>query len=350
MSGGEDAPTLRDHVDLLDEQLKGQFDWYVVAKKEFNDAIRSMGLWLLAFVFTALFVVPPLANIFFDVGLGTGVRQQDLGMQLLISVVYTNTATFFVPIIAMFVGFGAITKERESGSLKILLSLPHSRENVVVGKVFGRMAVVGVPLLIAFLVTAIFLSFTEITFKPELYATFALYTMGLALVFVAIAVSISGAVSRGLYSLIGNFLVYFYFTFGWNSFSNAVANGLEEQLGISGALRWQLTLFLKLMNPSQSYKTLTNSMLAEGDNTALSARFGMFSQDPAGMRTICADVLNGNATNVTTVFNTTRVTCQPISGSSVPVFYSDAAVFLYIILWIGVAAVLSYRTFNLADL
>jgi ABC-2 type transport system permease protein len=346
----EGQPSLESHVRSADQFMRDTFGWYVVAKKEFQDAIRSKGLWVLGAVFTALFVAPPLAYIFFDMSLGAGARQQDVGMQLLISVVYTNTATFFVPIIAMFVGYGAITKERETGSLKILLSLPHSRENVIVGKVFGRMAVVGVPLLIALVATAFFLLLTEFTFKPQLYATFGLYTMGLALVFVAIAVSISGAVSRGLYSLVGNFVVYLYFTFGWNAVANGIATVLRDYLGVSGALRWHITLFVKLLNPTQSYKTLTNSMLAEAEDTALSARYQMFSQDPAQMRTVCADTLNGNATNVTGLFNSTQVVCNPVSGSSVPIFYTDVAVFVFLVAWIGVAAVLSYRTFNLADL
>lgn len=360
----EGQPSLETHVRSADRFMRDTFEWYVVAKKEFQDAIRSKGLWVLGAVFTALFVAPPAGALYFDLGLGQGVSDE-FGMKLLISFVYTELATVFIPIIAMFVGFGAITKERETGSLKILLSLPHSRRDVVVGKVIGRCAVVGGPLAVGFLLTALFLVVSELAFKAQLFAQFGLYTMGLALVFVAIAVSISGAVSRGLYSIIGNFVVYLYFTFGWNTVANGIATGLRDYLGVSGALRWHITLLVKLLNPTQAYKTLANSDLGISTYslftgrtaesiTPLKARYEMFSQKPEQMRVVCSDVLGGNATNITReAGNTTQVTgvnCAEAASGGLPIFYTDAAVFVFLLAWIGVAALLSYKTFNLADL
>jgi ABC-2 type transport system permease protein len=42
------------------------------------------------------------------------------------------------PIVGVVVGYNAVSGGRESGSLKLLLSLPHSRADVVFGKVVGR--------------------------------------------------------------------------------------------------------------------------------------------------------------------------------------------------------------------
>jgi ABC-2 type transport system permease protein len=58
--------------------------WDVVARKEFRDALRSKGLWVLSLVFTAFFVIPAAAALWFDVGIRGG---QDVGMQLLIRVI-----------------------------------------------------------------------------------------------------------------------------------------------------------------------------------------------------------------------------------------------------------------------
>jgi len=65
-------------------------------------------------------------------------------MQLLIRVIYLNIVTLFLPLVAIFAGYAAISKERTGGSLKLLLSLPHSRKDVIIGKVVGRCGVVGV--------------------------------------------------------------------------------------------------------------------------------------------------------------------------------------------------------------
>jgi ABC-2 type transport system permease protein len=330
----------------LDRALRDAFGWYTVAKKEFVDAIRSKGLWVLVLLFTTAFVSPVALALYFDIGVNAE-QLQEVGMQLLLSQVYLNMVTFLLPIVAIFVGFAAISKERTSGSLKLLLSLPHSRRDVIVGKVLGRCAVLGVPLVASLALTAVFLAASSLTFKPELFSLFSLFTVVFAVVFVAIAVSISGAVEKSLWSGVANFVVYFYFTFLWNAAANGVGQVLHNELGVSGAGRWHAVLLVKLANPNQAYKTLTNSMLSEADAPALDARYRMFRQGAEASRTICSGVLNGSPEAIETQFGAV-VRCT--ATGSLPVYYSDAAVVVFMLLWIGVAATLSYYTFSLADL
>ncbi|MBX0324222.1 ABC transporter permease [Halomicroarcula sp. F13] len=330
----------------LDRLLRNTFEWYTVSKKEFKDAIRSKGLWLLGLIFTTAFIAPVALALYFDIGVSQ--QGQGLGMQLLLSQVYLNMVTLLLPIVAIFLGFAAISKERTSGSLKLLLSLPHSRKDVIIGKVLGRCAVLGVPLVASLAITAVFLTASRLTFKPELFGLFSFFTVVFALVFVAIVVSISGAFEKSLWSGAANFIVYFYFTFLWNAGANGVGNILSNELGVTGAIRWHVVLLLKLVNPNQAYKTLVNSMLGSGEAPALSARYGMFSQGQEASRTICADVLNGAPQAQEGVFGTI-VTCAPGSGS-LPFYYSDPAVVVFMLTWIGIAASISYYTFNLADL
>ncbi|GGN91081.1 MULTISPECIES: ABC transporter permease [Haloarcula] len=330
----------------LDRLLRNTFEWYTVSKKEFKDAIRSKGLWLLGLIFTTAFIAPVALALYFDIGVGQ--QGQGLGMQLLLSQVYLNMVTLLLPIVAIFLGFAAISKERTSGSLKLLLSLPHSRKDVIIGKVLGRCAVLGVPLVASLAITAVFLTASRLTFKPELFGLFSFFTVVFALVFVAIVVSISGAFKKSLWSGAANFIVYFYFTFLWNAGANGVGNILSNELGVTGAIRWHVVLLLKLVNPNQAYKTLVNSMLGSGEAPALSARYGMFRQGEEASRTICADVLNGAPQAQEGVFGTI-ITCAPGSGS-LPFYYSDPAVVVFMLAWIGIAASVSYYTFNLADL
>lgn len=321
--------------------------WDVVAKKEFRDALRSKGLWVLSVVFTAFFVIPAAGALYFGFEIGGG--GQDIGMQFLISRVYLNIVTLLLPLVAIFAGYAAISKERTSGSLKLLLSLPHSRRDVIIGKVVGRCGVVGVPLAGAFLVTALFFIGSKITFKPGLYVTFAMFSMVFALVMVAVAVSISGAVEKSLYSIIGNMTFFVSITFFWNLWANSIGDAFWDYLGLQGAANWTLVLFLKLLNPSQTYKTLMNSMVGEGANAARSARYSMFSgANNSEKMTICNDVLAGNATKVRGFIGNQTV-CQE-SAQSVPIYFSDGATLFYLLLWIALAAAVSYYTFNQDDL
>ncbi|PSP33518.1 hypothetical protein BRC64_03440 [Halobacteriales archaeon QH_10_67_22] len=335
---------------VLDEALRQQFTWYAVAKKEFQDAVRSKGLWVLSLVFGLLFVFPA-ARIWWEQRDSAGeldARAADVGMQFFISQFYLDTVTLVMSIVVLFVGYAALTKEKESGSLKFLLSLPFSRRDVIVGKVLGRAAVVAVPGAIGFGLTALFFALSPFTFKFGVFLWFVLFSLVLVVVISAIAVSISGAVSRNLYSLAGCAVAYIYLNFSWNLVVNWLGSRFSDTVGLSGPGRWQIVLFLKLLNPMQAYKTLTNSMLGESENTAQSARFAMFSQGEQDMQTICADVLNGQP-EVQPGFFGNQTVCQGGAGG-VPFYFSDAAVFVYLLAWVGVAAAVSYYTFDQVDL
>lgn len=351
----DDAPAgggggFREALSPVDDRLQA-LSWWPIVKKDFQDAVRSLGLLFVSVTFVALFLLPVAITWYTDFRL---VPQQvaevsDIGMQLIISVLYLNIVTVLVPLVAIFAGYAAISGERESGSLKLLLSLPYSRLDVVVGKVIGRSLVVAVPLAVVFAATAGFFVLSDLTFKPELYALFSLYSLLLTVVWVAIAVSISGAVPTNKWSALGNTFVYLYLTFAWNSLANGIGNILGNELGVTGALRWHVVLFVKLLNPNQAYKTLTNSMLGEGGEAARSARFGMInSANATELETVCAGVLRGNATMQPTLRGNTTMCNQ--AATSMPVYYSDAAVFLYMLLALVVAAALSYYTFNKYDL
>jgi len=188
---------------------------------------------------------------------------------------------------------------------------------------------------------------SELTFKPGLFALFGFFTLVFGLVFVAITVSISGVFEKSSWSGIANFLVYFFFTFVWNSLSNTIGDTLANDLGITGAIRWHIVLLLKLANPNQAYRTLVNSILADSDSSALAARFQMFPRG-ADRESICSGVLNGSPQVQQGLFGDI-VTCQP-GANPIPFFYSDPAVVVFMLAWIGVAATISYYTFNIADL
>ena len=337
--------------DGLDGALRDTFDWYPVAKKEFRDAIRSKGLWVLSFMFTALFVMPAGLN-WWDLRNAEQVPRglQDFGLQAAISGSYLSIVTLLVPIVVIFATYAAVSDERTSGSLKVLLSLPFSRRDVIVGKVVGRSVVVGVPLAAALAVTGAFFALSPFTFKLDAFLWFVLFTLAFTLVMVAFFVSISGAMSTNLRSLAGAGLVYFYLSFGWNSLANSVGDLLANYAGVTGSLRWQVVLFVKLLSPTQAYRTLTQSRIlgGEGIDTAMTARFNMFTQDPETMQTICGGVLNGSPSVRQGMFRNQTV-CQS-AGSSVPVYFSDPAVFVSLLLWIGLAAAISYYTFDRVDL
>ncbi len=173
-----------------------------IAKKDFRDAVRSRGLIATTVLFVLFAVGGAYASVYIGGLLGTGGDQQTT-LDLIFAL--QTPAGFLVPIIALLIGYGAVSGERESGSLKFLLGLPHTRRDVVLGKVLGRTAVVTVSILIGFAVgiAAIF-AFTG-SFSPVEYVAFTLLTILLGFVFVCIGVGISAMTGSTTRSAIGAF-------------------------------------------------------------------------------------------------------------------------------------------------
>lgn len=114
-----------------------------VVKKDFTDSLRS-GSFLattLLFVLTAGFWAAiqhvPMMYADSDVPTSTLALLNSMGQPM----------AFFVPMLGLGISYASIAGERDSGSIKILLSLPNSRRDVVLGKFIGRCAVLTLAIL-----------------------------------------------------------------------------------------------------------------------------------------------------------------------------------------------------------
>lgn len=178
----------------------------VVATKEFLDTRRSYTLAAT----TALFVVWAgflaaiqwVPTIYRDSELETTTLATMNSMQ--------QSAVFFVPLIGLMLGYAAIVDDRESGSYKLMLSLPHSRADFVYGKLLGRTAVIGAAILLGYGTAAAIAILTYSSFPARIFVLHSLLTLGYGAVYVSIGIGTSVfmpsrqkalAVMTGLYAL-----------------------------------------------------------------------------------------------------------------------------------------------------
>jgi ABC-2 type transport system permease protein len=298
-----------------------------IARKDVRDARRSYWLWGLAAVLSVLLAIGPLLIV-------TGVIQMtqpqggqtpttDVWVQLML-----GTLTFFVPIVAIVLAYESITGERDSGTLKLLLSLPHSRLDVVVGKAIGRGVVVTTAILIAFVVAALTLVPTPFEFAFANYVGFALLTVVLGLAFVGLSVGFSAAAETSRRAMIGTVTMFVLFTLIWSSFASGLTRLLRENTGLGSETLVPLHLFVKILNPTEAYRTLVISLLS-GDPFA--ARVSLAGG--AGLQ----GALN-------------RQAYAQALGGSVPFYLSDPVMVLVLLFWIVVIPLAGYWAFEDADL
>lgn len=300
--------------------------WEAVTKKDFQDSIRSYWLWGLSVLFIVFFGVPAY---FFADRVGSAAQQQ--GQQLSTDAflnILAEVNAFFVPVIAIVIAYAAIAGERDSGTLKLLLSLPHSRSDVVVGKVLGRGAVVALPVLVGFVVAGGIFLVTPVEFGYANYALFALLTALLGVTYVAIAIGFSAAADSARRAMIGTVGIYVLFTLLWNRFASGLINLLSEYADLGGESLVSIHLLVKVLNPSQAYKSLTLRLVTD---TAAQARVSL----------IGGGGLQGQLNR--------QMYAQAL-GDTVPFYLSDMAVVVFMLAWLVILPAAGYYVFDQADL
>jgi len=238
-----------------------------VAKKDFQDSARSRWLWALSVLFV-LFVAG-LSYLFTSIPNLGGVGQEGVTTVALL-IALSGPSGLLVPIIGIMISYKSIVGERESGTLKILLSLPHRRVDAVLGKLLGRSLSLSIAILIGFAVgLAVFvIQVSELDLVA--YVSFLLLTLFFGVVYVSIGVglsSITASASRAL-ALAVTFIVLFEFLWGFVPVVLLfVINGFEfDAEYFADQPEW--AEFLGSLSPGTSYSNAAAAVLPEDPRTA----------------------------------------------------------------------------------
>lgn len=115
----------------------------VIAAKEFRDRIRNS--WVLAVA--AIFALFALAIAYFGAA-----QQGEIGFRGIAVTVASlvSLVIYLVPLIALILGYDTIVGEKERGSLELLLSMPITRFEILLGKYLGLAAALASSTVIGF--------------------------------------------------------------------------------------------------------------------------------------------------------------------------------------------------------
>lgn len=294
--------------------------WQAIARKDFADSIRSWWVLALSALFVVVFVIPA-----YFIGRESDVIADQVGAETITSDAFVSILSsfvaFLIPIVAIVLAYAAVAGERDSGTLKLLLALPHSRRDVVLGKIVGRSAVIVLPILVGFLAAAVVFLITPVSLEVGNFVAFALLSALLGVVFVCLAVGISAAAGTRRRAMLGNVGVYVTFALFWASFAEGLVSLLDEYTDVGFGVLIELQLATRLLNPVDAYQSLA-AILWTGDE--LGARVSLFDGF-AGQ--IYAQELD------------------PLAW-----YFSDPVVALLFLAWLVVPPVLGYLSFRDADL
>ena len=231
--------------------------WSAVARKDFEDAVRSRMLWGIIAIFVAfLLMALPVAEQLFPEAATVDAAKALAGVAML--------TQLFVPGIALMAGYMAVVGERRSGSLRVLLSYPFSRRDVVVGKLVGRLLVTGTALVVGFAVASVLV--VVLYGMPDVtsFAGFVGAGILLGLTFTGLAVGGSAAASsrgRAMGLTIGSFVAMVFF---WKPVAAGIYYAVTGALPGLHAERWYF--LLKRLNPLEAFRVLAGAALHEEVN------------------------------------------------------------------------------------
>ena len=259
-----------------------------VAKKDFQDSVRSWLFWGLSlFFFTMLVTVTGVLAYF-----GEDIAAEGVTTEVLVAFV-SEITRLIIPLIALVLGWKAIAGERESGSITILLSLPHSRRDVLLGKLLGRSAVLSVSLVVGFVaaaaIVALFLGGFDVVDYVGLLAMSIFY--GVA--YTSIAVSLSALTRSTTIAGAAMFGVFVLFYVVWNAMTAVFSLLSAREILFFEFVEYTMTIegqefqgqrlqggvyFLEMFDPGTAYANVltlvTSAAEIEGADLVQAEMFG----------------------------------------------------------------------------
>lgn len=232
--------------------------WLTIAKKDFQYARRSNVLLAIIGIFTIMTV-----GIVAVPGLFALVTEESLSEMADIPLfeITATAAGFIIPITALVGGYLAIAGERESGRIRLLLSMPPSRRDLVIGKFVSRGAVILLAIGIAYALAIVagFAIYQDIAIETALRTVLLVGLLGIT--FVGIAVGISSFASTRARA-IAYVLVFYMLVFVlWDPL--VLASGYVLSEFVTGEVPEWLAL-VETVSPSSTFSVLydeTNGLL-----------------------------------------------------------------------------------------
>ncbi len=173
-------------------------DTLTVARFDLRNARRSRILWGVVAIYVAF-----LGLLFYATGTSPAPRVENA---ILGAVFFTAV---LLPLVAIAASYLAVAGERESNTVRFLLSQPVRRRSVVVGKLLSRSLVVAGALVVALLVGTLVVLGTYPQPDLSTLVPFGALTVLLLLAYVSVSVAVSAVSDSRARAIAGTIAVYF---------------------------------------------------------------------------------------------------------------------------------------------
>lgn len=135
--------------------------------------------------------------------------------------------TTLVPFVGVLLGYGAVVSERESGALRLSLSLPQSRRDVVFGKLVSRAGLLVGTLLVTLVGAGALVVYPFGELALGRFVLFVLLTLVFGTLWCGLGLATSLVVATRRRALVLAFALVFLFVVVWDAMATALRAGLN---------------------------------------------------------------------------------------------------------------------------
>jgi ABC-type transport system involved in multi-copper enzyme maturation permease subunit len=219
---------------------------FTIAKKEYMDNLRNKWILALTIIFIILTLVISYVSGFGEL---TGAEATVIGLM--------SISTLLVPLIAIMLGYAAISGEAETGSLSVVLAHPVKRFDVLAGKYLGLGSVLSTSILLGFGIAGIMIMASDASDAVG-YLVFICLTILLGLVYLGLSICFSAILKRRVTSLGAGIGLFFWaMIIGMVIMAIFMAQGGNLfDLGSTGMPDWMWSATM-ILSPSDMYQTAT---------------------------------------------------------------------------------------------
>jgi ABC-type transport system involved in multi-copper enzyme maturation permease subunit len=225
--------------------------WQVVARHDSSVTVSAKSVKLL--LGTLAFVVALAGYIYPLVGTAPITTARFPGF-------VTGSLTTLVPFVGMLMGYGAIVGERESGSLLLSLSLPHSRRDVVFGKLCSRAGLVTTVVVGSLLAAGGFVVYPFGDLVLGRFLGYVALAALFAVVWSGLGLAVSLAVATRRRALVLGFGLVFLFGIVWDTVAEALTRGLNAAGIIDGEMP-EVLRFVVGVEPGNLFGRVTTGFI-----------------------------------------------------------------------------------------
>jgi Cu-processing system permease protein len=215
----------------------------ILAGKEFRDRIRNRWVLAIATVFTSF----ALVIAYFGAAQQGAVGFHGIAVTIasLVSLVI-----YLIPLIALILGFDAIVGERDRGSLDLLLSMPITRVELLLGKFLGLSAALALSTVAGFGLAGLVLLYELPPAAAFHYFGFIVSSILLGMAFLSMAVTVSVVATDRARASGMAIALWFFFVLVFD----LLLLGLLVATG--GRMGGEVLPYLLLLNPTDIFRIL----------------------------------------------------------------------------------------------